>query len=101
MADWGQVPARVYVTGLAGRSGDPSPVTARGVFRADFEGGLGRRVVADGSSIRPSAKAASARRGMCAAVLTLEAIALGLVTPVLITVANISFALSVLLGFVR
>lgn len=44
------------------------------------------------------AKAASARRGMCAAVLTLEAIALGLVTPVLITVAKVGVAPSLVIG---
>jgi hypothetical protein len=32
----------------------------------------------------------SPRRGMCAAILTLEAITLGLTTPVLITVADVS-----------
>ena len=42
----------------------------------------------------------SPRRGMCAAVLSLEAIALGLTTPVLITVADVdtSTALAVGLG---
>ena len=42
----------------------------------------------------------SPRRGMCAAVLSLEAIALGLTTPVLITIADVdtSTALAVGLG---
>jgi len=42
----------------------------------------------------------SPRRGMCAAVLSLEAIALGLTTPVMITIADVdtSTALSVGLG---
>lgn len=42
----------------------------------------------------------SPRRGMCAAVLSLEAIALGLTTPVMITIADVdtSTALSIGLG---
>jgi hypothetical protein len=38
----------------------------------------------------PSERERSPRRGMCAAVLSLEAIALGLTTPVLITIADVS-----------
>lgn len=38
------------------------------------------------------------RRGMCAAVLALEAIALGLMTPVLITVAGVSTPLALTVG---
>lgn len=40
----------------------------------------------------------SMRRSMCAAILTLEAIALGLVTPVLITVAKVDVAPSLVIG---
>lgn len=40
----------------------------------------------------------SPRRGMCAAVLCLEAIALGLTTPVLITVAEVSVATACAIG---
>jgi hypothetical protein len=40
----------------------------------------------------------SPRRGMCSAILFLEAIALGLVTPVMITVADVSAGLAVLIG---
>ncbi|HET6938036.1 MAG TPA: DUF4233 domain-containing protein [Nocardioides sp.] len=48
----------------------------------------------------PSERERSPRRGMCAAVLSLEAIALGLTTPVLITIADVStpIALGVGLG---
>ena len=47
-----------------------------------------------------AAPARSPRRGMCAAILTLEAIVLGLTTPVLISVADVGkgAALSVGLG---
>jgi hypothetical protein len=40
----------------------------------------------------------SPRRGMCAAVLSLEAITLGLTTPVLITVANIEVGVALAVG---
>jgi Sec-independent protein secretion pathway component TatC len=40
----------------------------------------------------------SPRRGMCAAILTLEAVALGLSTPVMITVSDVSAGLAVLIG---
>jgi Na+(H+)/acetate symporter ActP len=40
----------------------------------------------------------SPRRGMCSAILFLEAIALGLVTPVMITVADVSAGRAVLIG---
>ena len=40
----------------------------------------------------------SPRRGMCAAVLCLEGITLGLTTPVLITVADVSLANALLMG---
>ncbi|WP_248582510.1 DUF4233 domain-containing protein [Nocardioides sp. InS609-2] len=40
----------------------------------------------------------SPRRGMCAAVLCLEAITLGLTTPVLISIADASVALALSLG---
>lgn len=47
-----------------------------------------------------SERTKSPRRGMCAAILTLEAIAFGLVTPVLITVSHLDKgpALSIGLG---
>lgn len=38
------------------------------------------------------------RRSMCAAILSLEAIALGLTTPVLIAVADVGLALALLIG---
>lgn len=41
-------------------------------------------------SATTAAPGRSPRRGMCAAILTLEAITLGLTTPVLITVADVS-----------
>jgi hypothetical protein len=40
----------------------------------------------------------SPRRGMCAAVLSLEAIALGLTTPVLITIANVDVGVALVVG---
>jgi hypothetical protein len=40
----------------------------------------------------------SPRRGMCAAVLCLEAIAIGLTTPVLITIADVSVGRALLIG---
>ncbi len=40
----------------------------------------------------------SPRRGMCAAVLSLEAIALGLTTPVMITIADVSAGTAVAVG---
>ena len=40
----------------------------------------------------------SPRRGMCAAVLSLEAIALGLTTPVMITIANVATGTAVSVG---
>lgn len=40
----------------------------------------------------------SPRRGMCAAVLCLEAITLGLTTPVLITIAEVAVGTALLLG---
>jgi len=40
----------------------------------------------------------SPRRGMCAAILSLEAIALGLTTPVMISVADVSVGRAVLIG---
>ncbi|WP_235537115.1 DUF4233 domain-containing protein [Nocardioides sp. Soil805] len=40
----------------------------------------------------------SPRRGMCAAVLCLEAITVGLTTPVLITIADVSVGPAVLIG---
>lgn len=52
------------------------------------------------SSTPAEAPARSPRRGMCAAVLALEAITLGLTTPVMVTVADIALgpALAVGLG---
>ena len=43
-------------------------------------------------------RARSPRRGMCAAVLSLEAITLGLTTPVLITVSDVAVPLALLVG---
>lgn len=43
-------------------------------------------------------KITGARRAMCAAILTLEAIAFGLVTPVLLTLTSISTGLALLIG---
>ncbi len=40
----------------------------------------------------------SPRRGMCAAILSLEAIALGLTTPVLVTVADVGVGTSLVVG---
>lgn len=40
----------------------------------------------------------SPRRGMCAAILTLEAITLGLTTPVLITLADVPVATALTIG---
>ena len=40
----------------------------------------------------------SPRRGMCAAVLSLEAIALGLTTPVMITIADVSTGTALAVG---
>ena len=40
----------------------------------------------------------SPRRGMCAAILCLEAIALGLTTPVLVTVADVGVGTSLVVG---
>jgi len=40
----------------------------------------------------------SPRRGMCAAVLSFEAITLGLTTPVLITIANVDVGVALLVG---
>jgi hypothetical protein len=43
-------------------------------------------------------KITGARRAMCAAILTLEAIAFGLVTPVLLTLTSLSTALGLTIG---
>jgi hypothetical protein len=40
----------------------------------------------------------SPRRGMCAAVLSLEGITLGLTTPVLITIANVDVGVALVVG---
>jgi hypothetical protein len=40
----------------------------------------------------------SPRRGMCAGVLSLEAITLGLTTPVLITIANVDVGVALVVG---
>lgn len=40
----------------------------------------------------------SPRRGMCAAILCLEAIVLGLTTPVLVTIADVSLGVSLAVG---
>jgi hypothetical protein len=46
----------------------------------------------------PPAQERSPRRGMCAAVLSLEAITLGLTTPVMITVADVDTATALAVG---
>ena len=46
----------------------------------------------------PVAQERSPRRGMCAAVLSLEAITLGLTTPVMITVADVATGTAVTVG---
>ena len=40
----------------------------------------------------------SPRRGMCAAVLTLESITLGLTTPVMVTIADVSVGIAMTIG---
>ena len=40
----------------------------------------------------------SPRRGMCAAVLTLESITLGLTTPVMVTIADVSLGIALAIG---
>ena len=49
-------------------------------------------------SERPPAPERSPRRGMCAAILSLEGVVLGLTTPVLISVADVSTAQAVSVG---
>jgi len=46
----------------------------------------------------PDERSRSPRRGMCAAVLSLEAITLGLTTPVLITIADVDAGTAVAVG---
>jgi len=46
----------------------------------------------------PAAPERSPRRGMCAAILSLEGVVLGLTTPVLISVADVSTAQAVSVG---
>jgi hypothetical protein len=46
----------------------------------------------------PDERSRSPRRGMCAAVLSLEAITLGLTTPVMITIADVSAGTAVAVG---
>jgi hypothetical protein len=46
----------------------------------------------------PNERSRSPRRGMCAAVLSLEAITLGLTTPVMITIADVSAGTAVAVG---
>jgi hypothetical protein len=46
----------------------------------------------------PDERRRSPRRGMCAAVLSLEAITLGLTTPVMITIADVSAGTAVAVG---
>jgi uncharacterized membrane protein len=43
-------------------------------------------------------RARSPRRGMCAAVLALEAITLGLTTPVMVTIAGVGLATALVVG---
>lgn len=67
-------------------------------------GPLGAALGAAADALQPAGerKIAGARRGMCAAILTLEAIAFGLVTPVLLTLTDLAtgVALAIGLGFV-
>ena len=49
-------------------------------------------------SATAAAPGRSPRRGMCAAILTLEAITLGLTTPVMITVADVSTGAALAIG---
>lgn len=46
----------------------------------------------------PEARTRSPRRGMCAAVLSLEAVTLGLTTPVLIVIAGVSVPTGLTIG---
>jgi len=46
----------------------------------------------------PSARERSPRRGMCAGVLSLEAITLGLTTPVMITIADVDTGVALAIG---
>ncbi|WP_242494720.1 DUF4233 domain-containing protein [Nocardioides zhouii] len=52
----------------------------------------------EGPAPAPANTERSPRRGMCAAVLSLEAIALGLTTPVMITIADVSTGTAVSVG---
>jgi hypothetical protein len=49
-------------------------------------------------SPRPAERERSPRRGMCAGVLSLEAITLGLTTPVMITIEDVSTSLALVVG---
>ena len=50
------------------------------------------------SDVPPANTERSPRRGMCAAVLSLEAIALGLTTPVMITIADVATGTALAVG---
>ena len=54
--------------------------------------------MSDESTHAPANTERSPRRGMCAAVLSLEAIALGLTTPVLITIAGVDTGTALAVG---
>ena len=95
--------------GHAGRGGrGHRDVDRRRRGAGDGLGGDGRRGPRDAqgpamSEVPPDAPAPanterSPRRGMCAAVLSLEAIALGLTTPVMITIADVSTGTAVSVG---
>lgn len=53
---------------------------------------------ADATPIAPHNTERSARRGMCAAVLCLEAITLGLTSPVMINIAGVSTGTALIVG---
>lgn len=55
-------------------------------------------IEADEATGASSERKRSPRRGMCAGILTLEAIALGLTTPVLITIADVAVGPALAIG---
>ena len=60
--------------------------------------GPGDAAQALGDELAPAERERSPRRGMCAAVLSLEAITLGLTTPVMITIADVDVAVALAVG---
>jgi len=65
---------------------------------ATAPGGAGDDTPADETAEVPRAAERSPRRGMCAAVLGLEAIVLGLTTPVLVTLADVPVGTALAVG---